>query len=126
MSNSKKEYNSEWAKANRDKRNASNRKWRAKNIEREAARNRAYKEANRGAICATQGKRRAAEIQRTPAWAELSDIRELYVFAGKMDGDFHVDHIIPLQGKLVSGLHVYDNLQILPALDNCSKGNSYQ
>lgn len=38
---------------------------------------------------------------------------------------WHVDHIIPLNGKKVSGLHVWNNFQVIPAQLNLSKGNSY-
>lgn len=59
---------------------------------------------------------------RTPSWADTSSIEDFY----KRCPDLcHVDHIIPLRGKLVSGLHVVDNLQYLPAKENILKGNSY-
>lgn len=38
---------------------------------------------------------------------------------------WHVDHVIPLNGKLVSGLHVWNNLAVIPATENMSKSNSY-
>lgn len=66
-------------------------------------------------------KRRAAKLQRTPVWSDLEKIKEIYDEAQSMAGEFHVDHIIPLCGNLVSGLHVFENLQIIPASENVKK-----
>jgi 5-methylcytosine-specific restriction endonuclease McrA len=96
------------------------------NKDKIAARKAAYQKANKGKHNAWVAARKAAKLQQTPSWSESQDIAELYGFATKLDGDFHVDHIVPLQGKLVSGLHVYDNLQILSAADNLTKGNKHE
>lgn len=69
-----------------------------------------------------QSYRRASIILRSPKWADLNKIADIY---DKCPKGYHVDHIIPLQGKLVSGLHVENNLQYLPAKDNLTKGNSF-
>ena len=75
-------------------------------------------------------KRRAAKLQRTPPWADLDAMRALYAQAQEMTAAtgvvHHVDHIIPLQGKTVSGLHVPGNLQILTGSENSRKRNSYE
>lgn len=39
---------------------------------------------------------------------------------------WHVDHIVPIQGKSVSGLHVWYNLQVIPAILNMKKNNRYE
>ena len=71
---------------------------------------------------AVMANRRAALLNRTPAWADLEEIKEIYVNCP--DG-YHVDHIIPLQGKNVSGFHVAENLQYLTPFENLSKGNKF-
>ncbi len=59
---------------------------------------------------------------RVPLWADHEKIDEIY--RNKPDG-YEVDHIIPLQGKNVSGLHVHNNLQYLSPTENKSKGNKF-
>lgn len=71
---------------------------------------------------ARQAKYNAAKLQRTPPWANLDKIKEIY---DNCPEGYHVDHIVPLQGGLVSGLHVETNLQYLPAIENIKKGNKF-
>lgn len=71
---------------------------------------------------ARQAKYAAAKLERTPIWAELDLIKEFY---NRCPKGHHVDHIVPLQGELVSGLHVLNNLQYLTAHDNTSKSNTF-
>ncbi len=66
--------------------------------------------------------RELAEIKQRPLWADMNKIREIYV--NRPEG-CHVDHIIPLRGKTVSGLHVENNLQYLPAMENMKKHNTF-
>jgi hypothetical protein len=74
-------------------------------------------------------KRKAAKLRRTPKWADLDAIRKVYARARSMTrktGVPHVvDHIVPLQGRQVSGLHVQWNLQILTAAENSHKHNRF-
>lgn len=64
--------------------------------------------------------RRGRLKDATPKWANKRDIRYFYV---NCPPGYHVDHIFPLHGKTVSGLHVLENLQYLPAEENLRKGN---
>ena len=81
---------------------------------------RLYAKANRGVMNARIARRRAAVEQRTPAWTDLDAIQAFYAACPP---GHHVDHIIPLRGRTVSGLHVLNNLQYLPAAENLSKAN---
>lgn len=57
-----------------------------------------------------------------PPW---QDIKEILLFYKNRPIGYHVDHIIPINGELVSGLHCISNLQYLIAEDNLAKGNKY-
>ena len=71
---------------------------------------------------AKTNKRRAYKLKAVPKWANLEKIKDIYKHCGK---GYHVDHIIPLRSPNVCGLHVENNLQILKARDNISKGNRF-
>ena len=66
--------------------------------------------------------RRAYQLKATPLWANLSAIKEIYRTCPQ---GYHVDHIVPLKGINVCGLHCETNLQHLPALENIRKSNSF-
>jgi hypothetical protein len=89
-----------------------------------------YYENNRHEFIAKTIKRRAHTKRVTPVWADTNKMRLIYRVAhnlNKLHGytKYHVDHIIPLKGKLVSGLHVHNNLRVLLAEDNKSKFNRW-
>lgn len=84
---------------------------------------RQYYLLNKSKKLANSSKRKANRIKRTPKWANLEKIKEIYK---NCPNGYHVDHIIPLQGNLVSGLHVENNLQYLTAYDNLVKGNKFK
>lgn len=56
-----------------------------------------------------------------PKWADLGKIKVIYQKASEFG--FDVDHIVPLKSKIVCGLHVIDNLQLLCGEENSRKGN---
>jgi 5-methylcytosine-specific restriction endonuclease McrA len=88
-----------------------------------------WRRENSGAVNAASAKRRVAKASQTPSWANDQLIAAYYKEAKRLEEltgiKFHVDHIIPLQGELVSGLHVETNLQLLPAHENHRKSNSF-
>jgi hypothetical protein len=118
----------------REKAKLRSREWRKnpENIIRSRAPKKAYKMRNPDVIRAATVLYRACKNQRTPKWVdedELFLIKEAYNLAvireKLLGGSWHVDHIIPLQGKIVSGLHTIVNLQVIPAIQNVSKGNRF-
>lgn len=97
---------------------------------KEAARQ--YRAANPAKINAWSRKHQLSKRMQTPHWLTLDDhwmIEQAYELAAlrtKLFGfAWQVDHVIPLQGKLVSGLHTPYNLQVIPAKYNRSKSNQF-
>lgn len=133
--------------ANSEAMNARTLAWRAKYPERQKAASAAWyashtgkaKElrakfhvANPGYATAAFRRRELAKEQRTPKWVDsehawlMQEAYALSVLRTQLTGmPWHVDHKIPLRGNKVSGLHVIDNLQVIHAKVNLSKGRQY-
>ena len=112
-----------WRLANPDKTKKSSNTWKAKNRKATRTYAKEYAKEHRAERTAAQNLRYTRSLQRTPVWSEVLKIKELYAEASRLR--MQVDHIIPLQGDLVSGLHVLGNLQLLSPFDNISKKNKY-
>jgi 5-methylcytosine-specific restriction endonuclease McrA len=86
-----------------------------------------YTANNKAKVLALKAKRRADKPRATPAWVDLNKIKAIYSCCKQLSEltgvEHHVDHVVPLQGKNVCGLHVHYNLQILKASENISKSN---
>ena len=122
-----------WELANPEKAREKKRRWREANREQHNAANRDWNSRNQHVKTALEGKRRAAKLLRTPKWLTADDlfmIEEAYHLAKLrtelLGIQYHVDHILPLQGKKVSGLHVPANLQVIPAKENLKKSNRHE
>lgn len=118
----------------RERHRQKTRNWRAANLEK--SREFARKSADKQRLLypektnAHARKAQTARMKRYPAWADDEKIQAVYaaakVMTKMMDEPFHVDHVLPLQGKKVSGLHVHQNLQILPARENHQKHAKFE
>ena len=116
-----------WEANNKEKRKAYQLKHNGSEKHKEASRR--WCKNNRATANAGTVRYRTAKANRTPSWANDQLIAAYYKEAKRLEEltgiQFHVDHIIPLQGELVSGLHVETNLQLLPAHENLGKSNSF-
>ena len=118
---------------NKDRRLVTVKNYRLLNLATVKEKNKLWRSNNIGYVLAKNKERHALKLQRCPKWLTADDrqkIQSIYdecrsvsLTTGVLH---HVDHEIPLQGKLVSGLHVPTNLRIIPAKDNLVKKNKYQ
>jgi 5-methylcytosine-specific restriction endonuclease McrA len=120
----------EWAKNNKEKKSVINKASAERNREKRNEQSRLYKKRNKGIVNSRNAFRRASVRQATPPWLtqdQKQDIRSMYTLAQKFekafDANYHVDHIVPLNGENVCGLHVPWNLQILEQKVNLKKSN---
>lgn len=144
-------YQIDYRKNNKTKIQKLNKKYRAANKEKLANQKKEWYEANKIKILfkvrtyrkfyrarpETKALRAEYQVRRnrlinlaTPPWANLNKIKEIYLQAqikSKETGIlYHVDHIIPLKGKEVCGLHVEKNLRVIRAVDNIRKSNNLE
>jgi hypothetical protein len=127
-----KTYVKTWYKKNKEEVIARSIAWRKSNIEAGRINNKRYKDRYPEKRRAQRVKDKAGKINRTPKWLTKKDIKameNIYAKSARKTLEtgilHHVDHIIPLRGKLVSGLHVPSNLQVIPAKENLVKNNTY-
>lgn len=104
-----------------------------RNRHKHLAQKRVYRQTNRAKVNALGKAYKVRKKNRIPRWVNkdcLWLIKEVYELAQIRTKQFgfpwHVDHIIPLQGELVSGLHVIENLQVIPGIENIKKKNKYE
>lgn len=116
--------------ADPDKSRAASRAWRAANSDRAKARTAEWAKRNPHKVRAQAARRRAAKLRATPSWygeadrkTELGLCKMAIALETATGQKWHVDHIYPLQGKNVCGLHVWQNLRVIPASINISKHN---
>lgn len=102
------------------------------NKEKVAKINRASRKKRRGKRNAAEAERHASKLNRTPKWItkeHKAEIKKIYILSKELqwlsEDVLTVDHILPLLGENVSGLHVPWNLQILGRDDNSKKNNSF-
>jgi len=92
-----------------------------------------YRQTNKAKVNALAKAYKVRKKNRIPKWVDKDHMRlikEVYELAQVRTKHFgylwHVDHIIPLQGELVSGLHVIENLQVIPGIENIKKKNKFE
>jgi hypothetical protein len=126
------EQKKEYYQKTKEQRILANAEYRKANAEKVKEAYRRYRLKNTAKINANVRKRKAAKKHRTPKWLTEIDFERMeneYKLAAiltKLTGKkWEVDHIIPLQGANVSGLHVPSNLRAIPAFENRSKHNRF-
>lgn len=118
-----------WRKSNPEKVYLQYKNWSKKNpsIKKEIFLR--WRDKNKAVVIANNRARDLLKKLRVPSWANLKDIQKIYRLRDKWNKwsciEWHVDHIIPLKGETVCGLHVANNLRVIPASQNLQKKNRF-
>jgi hypothetical protein len=122
--------NREYALENHQKISSYKRGYDDKNREKLNSQKRKWATENKGYYAHKSAERRCYKLDATPPWSDLEKIKVIYTACQKITEstkkEHHVDHIVPLKGENVCGLHVWWNLRIIPAKMNLSKGNKVE
>jgi hypothetical protein len=115
----------QWYLKNKDKKLQYNAEWYKAHPEAVKIKDRKRQEKYPWKIASKSALRRATILHATPLWLDRNQKRQIRMIYKNCPRGFHVDHIIPLKGENVRGLHVPWNLQYLPAIINIAKGNKH-
>ena len=126
------EYLQRWREGNREKIAVIQKKYRDANRELSRAQCREWGQRNKDKVRAAASLKRAIKARAYARWSqELTDFvtSEACLLAAMREQAtkiaWHVDHIVPLKGVEVCGLHVWNNLRVVPAVVNISKKNRF-
>lgn len=117
---------------NRDKNRRRCAIWYRENKGHHAELNKQYRKSDKGRSARLQNTRarQARKLKAVPEWADRAKMREIYAEARRLTKELGqkmvVDHIIPLRSPFVCGLHVENNLRVIPEPENIAKGNTFQ
>jgi hypothetical protein len=121
-----------WQKENHERVIELKTEWRELNKESVNKYLRNWKQQNKDKVYSWTACRRGSLLNATPKWITKNNIKEISefylcaeMFSMYTGNKYHVDHIIPLRGKMVNGLHIPENLQVIPAKENLRKHNSF-
>jgi len=114
-----------------DKHLAYSRQYELEHKEERKLKDKVYAQNNPHKKAAIVLKRKVKQKQSIPKWSNIEMTKKIYKLRDRLNEHsgyikYHVDHIIPISGKLVSGLHVIENLKIVLASYNLSKNNKYE